>query len=158
MASIKKINNQTIINVFKRLDEELEKSQTILMKKNFLNRLLPVHCIVMLTINSFKKPPIIIDIARKLYKSKAAVGAIVMTLKKRQYLTLSKNEDDKRAKKIILTNEGKKITARINTMWFNHSLMILENFNEQEKLILYKMLNKMEINIKFYNNNNKIKI
>ncbi len=158
MASLIKINDQTIIDIFKRLDEELEKSQTILMKKNFLNKLLPVHCIVLLTISSFKKPPIIIDIARKLYKSKAAVGAIVMTLKKRHYLSLVQNEHDKRAKKIILTSEGKKITKKIDAMWFGHSLMILENFNDQEKINLYQMLNKIEFNIKIYNNNNKIKI
>lgn len=158
MTSIKKINNQLFIDTFYRLDEELEKSQIILMKNYYLKKLLPVHCYVLLSISSFPESPIIIDVARKLYKSKAAVGAIVATLEKRKYIKLIASSEDKRAKKIVLTNEGKKIGDVINNIWGEHGLMILKNFNNQEKQVLYKMLNKIEKNIKLFNNDNKIKI
>lgn len=155
--------NKLFLETMNRIDEELQKSNIILMKQNNLKKLLPVHCNVMLAIKNLQeqsqnKHVIIIDIAKKLYKSKAAVGTVVSTLKKHQYLTLQSSMDDKRSKIIKFTQKGQKTVELIKRMWDSHNLMTLKTLSENEKNNLFKLLSKIEENIRIFNEYNKFLI
>jgi DNA-binding MarR family transcriptional regulator len=79
---------------------------------------------------------------------KAAVARIAANLEKKGYICRLQDENDKRAKKLFVTNESddiKNMTSSVESFFYE---WLLEDIDENEKIVFLKVLNELYIKSK----------
>lgn len=82
-------------------------------------------------------------LTEKLKVDKATTGRAVQKLLEEGYVERQKDPKDRRAYKIYLTEKGKRMKPIIRRVVHNWVSSLLKDFNEEEKEIMLKLLNKM---------------
>jgi len=90
-------------------------------------------------------------------KHKSTVRQKLLSLEKKKIISLKHCDGDKREKKIMLTNKGKKLFSEILERNKFFKRQIFQNFSELEKRNFVKLLTKIKENIKNYEKETKKK-
>ncbi len=86
------------------------------------------------------------QLALRIRRDKSTVTALVNKLVKSGYVKLIVNEQDKRSKYICLTKKGKQLKEPFFEISNNMNKILLKDMDENEVLILIKLLNKIKNN------------
>ena len=89
------------------------------------------------------------DIADAIFRDKATIARHIHHLEKENLVLRVPDENDKRNKKIYLTNKGKELESRVMPMAYQLKQKALEDINSKEIDICNRVLEKI------YNNLNK---
>ena len=90
-------------------------------------------------------------------KHKSTVRQKLLSLEKERIISLKHCDGDKREKKIMLTNKGKKLFSEILERNKFFKQQVFQNFSESEKRNFVKLLAKIKENIKNYEKETKKK-
>lgn len=82
----------------------------------------------------------------RIRRDKSTVTALVSKLVKSGYVKLVVNEQDRRSKYIYLTEKGMRLEKPFIEISNNLNKILLKDLDENEVLILIKLLNKIKIN------------
>jgi DNA-binding MarR family transcriptional regulator len=86
------------------------------------------------------------EIANKIGKDKSTVTPLINKLSKIGYIKKVQNEDDKRVTYIILTDKGKALEPKFNTISSQVYETAYKNFTPEEKETFLKLLKKLNTN------------
>jgi len=84
-----------------------------------------------------------VDLSKMLKLDRGNVTRSIKKLEKIGYIKRIKDERDNRVYHIILTDEGKKIKDTLFKIFYEWSNIILNDFTENDKSLLFEFLNRM---------------
>lgn len=90
------------------------------------------------------------QIAKKIGKDKSTVTPLIEKLLKLGYINKMRNDDDKRVTNIILTDKGKKLEAKFNSISAQVYETAYKDFTPEEKETFLKLLKKLNNNFSQY--------
>ena len=85
-------------------------------------------------------------LAEQLHIDKATVARALKKLEKEGYVIRKTDEKDKRNYNIHLTEKAKKLRPKINTILRTWTQQLLMEINDDEREILYNLLEKITLN------------
>lgn len=89
------------------------------------------------------------DIMKRFGISKATVSQTISNLIEKGYLVRNVSHSDKRVKYIVLTKKGRDLKKRFDELFLQINLSIVDDFTDEEKEDLYRLLLKIQKNVGF---------
>lgn len=83
------------------------------------------------------------DIAKKVFKDNASVTRIIVLLVKSQYLKREVNPDDRRKSNLLVTDEGKLIIEKVQSVIVDNRKNALETISKEELEMMDLILKKI---------------
>ncbi|WP_144611115.1 MarR family winged helix-turn-helix transcriptional regulator [Bacillus cereus] len=87
------------------------------------------------------------DIASRLGITRASVTGLLDWMEKRELIVRFHHSEDRRRLKVKITPKGKElVTHSLPTFWLSCASLV-DDFNQEERQVLEKLLNKMQVNM-----------
>lgn len=86
------------------------------------------------------------QIAKKIGKDKSTVTSLINKLLKCGYINKLRNEDDKRVTYVTITDKGRQLEYKFNSITSQVHETAYKNFTPEEKEIFLKLLKKLNMN------------
>ena len=116
------------------------------LKDNDINDLIISHGNILTALYESDGQLTMSQIAKKIGKDKSTVTPLIDKLLKIGYIEKIKNEEDKRVTYIILTEKGKKLEPKFDSITEAVHETAYKNFTQEEKEIFLKLLKKLNTN------------
>jgi DNA-binding MarR family transcriptional regulator len=83
------------------------------------------------------------EMSNELYIDKGTTAKALKKLQENGYVTRHIDDKDKRAYKVQLTDEGKRVTKEVFNILRNWNALLTSDFTEEEQVLALKLLKKM---------------
>lgn len=113
-----------------------------------LGDLIPSHGNILTVLYANNNKLTMKEIAKKVGKDKSTITSLVNKLIKLGYVTKETSEEDKRVSFIILTEKGKSIEEKYNSICDDVYSTAYKGFSQEEKETFLKLLKKLNTNFK----------
>lgn len=118
------------------------------MNEHFALEITGVECMTLAYIFRHEGQPVVAaDLMRRFGVSKATVSQTLSGLTKKGFVRQKVSKVDGRIKIISLTKKGKDLKIRFDKLFKKINTSIVDNFTEEEKSELYRLLEKIQSNV-----------
>lgn len=118
------------------------------MNERFAIEITGVECMTLAYIFRHEGKPIVAaDLMRRFGVSKATISQTLSGLSKKGFVRQKTSKVDGRIKIISLTKKGKDLKIRFDKLFKKINASIVDNFSEEEKTELYRLLKKIQSNV-----------
>jgi MarR family transcriptional regulator, organic hydroperoxide resistance regulator len=140
------MNDRYIVHFISRTRKKMLNFIKEKLVENDLNGLIPSHGNILTALYQNNGKLTMKKIAEITKKDKSTITPLINKLLELGYIIKVKDEKDKRVTYIILTEKGKEIKGKYNTISNEVYNTAYKNFSEEEKEIFLKLLKKMNNN------------
>lgn len=89
-------------------------------------------------------------ISKALYRDKGSTARAIKKLEELKYIVRYQDAEDKRAYKVYVTDNAKKIMSELLNIIDSWNDVVTYDFSEEEKILALKLLKRMDVNAKIH--------
>lgn len=134
---------EQIFSLLMKLNESVFEFKDSKLKHYGFDDLQACHGLFLGTLKKYQGEMALKDLTQKLNRSKSTVSAIADNLERKGYIEKTKNDHDNRSMNVKLTDKGHLICETFSVISSELSMKFLNDFSEEEVLILNLLLKRM---------------